>query len=618
LQDLDLSDNVMEMLPLVLCQMKLQRLNISGNQRLEVLPAQIGQLPLKELNVSRTKITQLPADFSLLSGLETLVLSNLTIAPDSTLEPSLEMVKEIVTLARSCHHPMFTSVLGQLAKESELYAMMIVKEGGIDALLSYARSDIAFVRTSAVIGLCNLSAFANVPQQMVDAGVLPPLLKCLQDQPGGTPLVAHTLTVLRNIAWIEGTQQLLLEIGALPQVWNIALDPLQNTQARAIALATVGNIALDLKCVPAVRDVCTLEILQRLADEGDADMFIQSRRLQCILGLHDMRPFKTRGLRILSMDGGGTRGVVIVEVLRAIERITGRRIYELFDLIGGTSTGGLVACGLGVRHFPLDQCDYIYKVIGKKVFVGSGDEGTAWQRLKTQVSNVTIKELSRYPLPSYEQLLNNFMGSSPLIDTSGEVGACKVFLTATITSQTPPMTYLFRNYCYALEHQSKYAGNVRYPVWKACRASSAAPSYFPELEDGKLRIQDGGILANNPVAIAVHEARKLYPNVPIDCVVSIGTGMPADAISTVNDRLLVRIMTALILSATDTEGVHNAMLETMPENQYYRFNPVHAAFDCELDETSDSKLDAMQEATREYLAANSERLNQLCEILMRQ
>ena len=37
---------------------------------------------------------------------------------------------------------------------------------------------------------------------MVDAGVLPPLLKCLQDQPGGTPLVAHTLTVLRNIAWI--------------------------------------------------------------------------------------------------------------------------------------------------------------------------------------------------------------------------------------------------------------------------------------------------------------------------------------------------------------------------------------------------------------------------------
>jgi len=45
---------------------------------------------------------------------------------------------------------------------------------------------------------------------------------------------------------------------------------------------------------------------------------------------------------------------------------------------------------------------------------------------------------------------------------------------------------------------------------------------------------------------------------------------------------------------SDTEGVHNAMLETMPENQYYRFNPVHAAFDCELDETSDSKLDAMQ------------------------
>ena len=46
-----------------------------------------------------------------------MLYTNITTA-DSTLEPSLEMVKEIVTLARSCHHPMFTSVLGQLAKES--------------------------------------------------------------------------------------------------------------------------------------------------------------------------------------------------------------------------------------------------------------------------------------------------------------------------------------------------------------------------------------------------------------------------------------------------------------------------------------------------------------------
>lgn len=71
------------------------------------------------------------------------------------------------------------------------------------------------------------------------------------------------------------------------------------------------------------------------------------------------------GIRILAMDGGGMRGMALVQMLRQVEAKTGRRIHELFDLIGGTSTGGMLAGGLAARHFSLDRCDGIYRNLGE-------------------------------------------------------------------------------------------------------------------------------------------------------------------------------------------------------------------------------------------------------------
>lgn len=77
------------------------------------------------------------------------------------------------------------------------------------------------------------------------------------------------------------------------------------------------------------------------------------------------RPVSKRGLRILSMDGGGMRGMATVQMLRNIEQGTGRRIHEMFDLICGTSTGGLLAVALGIKLMDLDQCEDIYKSLGE-------------------------------------------------------------------------------------------------------------------------------------------------------------------------------------------------------------------------------------------------------------
>ena len=71
-----------------------------------------------------------------------------------------------------------------------------------------------------------------------------------------------------------------------------------------------------------------------------------------------------KGLRILSMDGGGMKGLATVQVLKEIEKGTGRRIHELFDLICGTSTGGMLAIALGVKLMTLNECEEIYKNLG--------------------------------------------------------------------------------------------------------------------------------------------------------------------------------------------------------------------------------------------------------------
>lgn len=77
------------------------------------------------------------------------------------------------------------------------------------------------------------------------------------------------------------------------------------------------------------------------------------------------RPVAKKGLRILSMDGGGMKGLATVQILKQIEQGTGKRIHEMFDLICGTSTGGMLAMALGVKQMTLDQCEEIYTKLGE-------------------------------------------------------------------------------------------------------------------------------------------------------------------------------------------------------------------------------------------------------------
>ena len=59
------------------------------------------------------------------------------------------------------------------------------------------------------------------------------------------------------------------------------------------------------------------------------------------------------------------KGLATVKILKAIEKGTGKRIHEMFDLICGTSTGGMLAVALGIKLMTLDKCEEIYKRLGE-------------------------------------------------------------------------------------------------------------------------------------------------------------------------------------------------------------------------------------------------------------
>ncbi|KAH0616605.1 hypothetical protein JD844_027846 [Phrynosoma platyrhinos] len=127
--------------------------------------------------------------------------------------------------------------------------------------------------------------------------------------------------------------------------------------------------------------------------------------------------------------------------------------------------------------------------------------------------------------------------------------------------------------------------------------------------------QDGGLLLNNPTALAVHECKCLWPNVPLQCVVSLGTGRyDSEGKTHVTYTSLKAKLTNVISSATDTEEIHTMLDALLPPDTYFRFNPLMNE-DIALDENRREKLNQLQTDGIRYLERNEEKLKKAAKIL---
>jgi predicted acylesterase/phospholipase RssA len=212
--------------------------------------------------------------------------------------------------------------------------------------------------------------------------------------------------------------------------------------------------------------------------------------------------------QILSLDGGGLKGIYSAAVLAALEESMGVPIVSRFDLIVGTSTGGIIALGLGLGLSPREILDF-YVRSGADVF-GDRLKLRSWMRLLRP----------KYSAGKLAASIREVFGDRLL-------GESRTALVITAYDLDSDRVYLFKT-----PHAERFDRDWRVPAWEVAMATSAAPTYFPafRLRSDRTRLIDGGVWANNPSPIAVAEAVSSFgARLGQIRLFSLGTTSPAVA-----------------------------------------------------------------------------------------
>uniref|UniRef100_T1ILI3 PNPLA domain-containing protein n=1 Tax=Strigamia maritima TaxID=126957 RepID=T1ILI3_STRMM len=373
-------------------------------------------------------------------------------------------------------------------------------------------------------------------------------------------------------------------VGQITRIEDFCQHLLDNPQAKSMAVKVRGiSMMLRIRAVSQEKDV-------------------KSRVNEALALLGYINPLPARGIRILTIDGGGTRGVMALEILRTFERITNQPVHRLFDFICGVSTGAILSVLLGPMKASMDECEELYKRTSCEIF-----NQNTWLGTGKLVFNHAF-----YDTNAWVNILKKNIGECPLYETTRDADCPKIATVSTIVNEPRLRAFLFRNYDYPYRHQSIFPGSYCPQLWEAVRASAAAPGYFEEYKLGDYVHQDGGILTNNPSALAIHECRHLWPGEDIQCVISLGNGRHEPQLpitSSVTTSSLKTKLLKIVDSATDTEGVHMILNDLLPPKRYYRFNPyLSDAFS--LDEVRPEKFKILQNDASMYIRKNEHKIRE--------
>lgn len=204
--------------------------------------------------------------------------------------------------------------------------------------------------------------------------------------------------------------------------------------------------------------------------------------------------------QILSLDGGGLRGMFAAALLARLEEDLDVRIIDHFDLIAGTSTGGIIALGLGLGLSPRDILGF-YADHGPQIF-----------RDRTRLRGLRHLIRAKYSAGPLRTALTDVFGEK----TFGESTKRLVIPSYNLGAED---VYLFRT-----PHLPSLTRDWREHAVDVAMATAAAPTYLPGMSLDGARLIDGGVWANNPVMVALTEAVGPL-SVPLEAirVFSVGT-----------------------------------------------------------------------------------------------
>ncbi|PWZ37073.1 Phospholipase A I [Zea mays] len=616
---------------------KLRILRLFGNP-LEFLPEILPLHNLRHVTLANIRIEAVESLKSVTVQIET-ENSSYFIAARHKLSAFFSLVFRF----SSCHHPLLASALVKIMEDRSNHIAISKEENAVRQLISMISSDNRHVVEQACLAISSLASDISSAMQLIKCDIMKPIEAVLKSS--DEEELVSVLQVVVTLTFVSD---------------HVA------QKVQRLSLFAIGNLAFCLetrRILMHSESMC--DLLIRLTISQECRVSKAAARALAILGENENlrrairgRPVAKKGLRILSMDGGGMKGLATVQMLKQIEQGTGKRIHEMFDLICGTSTGGMLAMALGIKQMTLDQCEEIYTKLGDSllpfevslpmpmlptellIFLGKlvftepipKDEAATWKEKIDQLFKSSSQSFrvvvhgSKHSADQFERLLKEMCENEDgdLLIESAVKGIPK-YPPGTLEvspgmAESPSIGAIGTAVSGAPVgiKRGAFMGSCKHRVWEAIRASSAAPYYLDDFSVDANRWQDGAIVANNPTIFAIREAQLLWPDARIDCLVSIGCG----SVPTKSRRGGWRYLDTgqvLIESACSVERVEetlDTLIPMLPEMQYFRFNPVDERCGMELDETDPTIWLKLEAATDEYIQKNFLSVKNLCELLV--
>ena len=328
--------------------------------------------------------------------------------------------------------------------------------------------------------------------------------------------------------------------------------------------------------------------------------------------------------RILSIDGGGIRGILCGEILNALEKKLQQkiknpeaRLADFFDFFAGTSTGAILIFiylfpykdGEIKVHYTAGDAVNLYLQNGKNIFKPN--------YLTTQILNGKINR-DKYSVKGIEVVLDSYFRSLKLSDL---IKPCII----------PAYDVLKRQAHFFSRAEALIDPSYNFYIKDIARATSAAPGFFAPAQIKSLTgvnylFVDGGVFAHNPALCAYTEAKQMFDKaVPSDMIfVSIGSGMVAresDIGSKVDISSLSRkIKTKEIMAAGVAEPIdfqlRQIFKDASAQENYYRFNPKLGRASAMMDDVTPLNLRALKDAGEYAAKMLDNNLNTLAERLI--
>ncbi|WP_341822374.1 patatin-like phospholipase family protein [Wolbachia endosymbiont (group A) of Clivina fossor] len=303
---------------------------------------------------------------------------------------------------------------------------------------------------------------------------------------------------------------------------------------------------------------------------------------------------------ILSVDGGGIRGIIPAIILAEIEQRTRKPIAEIFDLMAGTSTGGIVVAGLckkderGNPQYSANDLVEFYQKYGAYIFKSSF----------LRRSILSWFNCAQYPHKNIESVLDKYFGEDILKNTLSKV---------LITSYD-----INNNYPFFFKSWREDRNFIR--LKDALRAATAAPTYFIpkylKIDQIDRLLVDGGVFANNPAACAYASGKRLFPNDDI-LLLSIGTGRTDRSIEYANSKRFGKIgWIKPLLNVMFASGLDcvNYQMNQVIGNRYVRIQSQLKLASADMDNITSKNIKSLQQEAKAMIKDNQELIDKFCDV----